>query len=101
MQNQFYYTRTVVVPPEEGETEVKTLTLLDSFNVNDVLKTYDKGNGERIVLLKDMHERWQDVDIKNAKGRVVNVKREKDIYQSEFTLNAEDNARFVKLTELS
>lgn len=98
MKNQFYYTRIVTVPPAEGETEVKTLELLDSFSLDLVQKTYDLGDGRRRVLLHDMHERWDDVGIKNAKGKVVNVKREKGIYQSEFTLNAADSAAFLALT---
>ena len=98
--NQFYYSRTIIVPPEEGQTEVTTKTLLDSFNINKVLKSYDKGNGERIVLLDDMHKRWQPIEVKNKQGRVTAIKREEDIYQSEFTLSGDDVERFIKATQI-
>ena len=100
MLNQFYYTRTISMPPEEGETEVKTINLLDSFNLSLVQKSYDLGDGRRRVLLHDMHERWKDVEITNTKGRIINMKREKDVYQSEFTLSGDDVERFVKTTQI-
>lgn len=90
MKNQFFYTRV------EGE---KTLT--DSFNVNKALRSVELEDGRTLVLLDDLHERSQDVpEIDLKTNKMKGTKRQRDTFQSEIYLNAEDAARFRKLIEL-
>jgi len=46
--------------------------------------------------LDDRHERSEDVPFRNAKGKV-EVKRERNTYQSEIELSKEDGERFLDL----
>jgi hypothetical protein len=90
MKNQFFYTRV------EGEK-----TLRDSFNVNKAVRSLELEDGRTLVLLDDLHERSQDVpDIDLKTNKMKGVKRQRDTFQSEIYLNAEDAARFRKLIEL-
>ena len=90
MKNQFYYTRV---------DEEKTFT--DSFNVNKAIRSVGLEDGRTLVLLDDLHERSQDVpDIDLKTNKMKGVKRQRDTFQSEIYLNAEDAARFRKLIEL-
>lgn len=90
MKNQFYYTRT------EGEKSFK-----DSLNINKVVRTVTLEDGRTLVLLDDIHERSQDVpDIDIKTNKMKGTKRQRDTFQSEIYLNAEDAARFEQLTSL-
>jgi len=90
MKNQFYYTRT------EGEKSFK-----DSFNINKAVRTVTLEDGRTLVLLDDLHERSQDVpDIDIKTNKMKGTKRQRDTFQSEIYLNAEDAARFEQLTSL-
>lgn len=85
--NQFFYSRV------EGD---KTFT--DSFNVNMVIRSVEYEDGTRLVLLNDIHERSREVPEINPKTNVIKgYKRQRDVFQSEIMLNAEDNARFKAL----
>ena len=90
MKNQFYYTRT------EGEKSFK-----DSLNINKVVRTVTLEDGRTLVLLDDLHERSQDVpDIDIKTNKMKGMKRQRDTFQSEIYLNAEDALRFEQLTSL-
>jgi hypothetical protein len=90
MKNQFFYTRV------EGEK-----TLRDSFNVNKAVRSLELEDGRTLVLLDDLHERSQEVpDIDLKTNKMKGVKRQRDTFQSEIYLSAEDAARFRKLIEL-
>lgn len=90
MKNQFYYTRT------EGEKSFK-----DSFNINKAVRTVTLEDGRTLVLLDDIHERSQDVpDVDLKTNKMKGMKRQRDTFQSEIYLNAEDAARFEQLTSL-
>jgi hypothetical protein len=90
MKNQFYYTRT------EGEKSFK-----DSFNINKAVRTVTLEDGRTLVLLDDLHERSQEVpDIDPKTNKMKGTKRQRDTFQSEIYLNAEDAARFEQLTSL-
>lgn len=89
MTNQFFYTR------KEGD---KSYT--DSFNVNKVIRTLEKEDGTVLVLIDDLHERSVDVpDIDPKNGKYRGTKRQRDAYQSEITISAEDYLRLRSLTE--
>ena len=90
MKNQFFYTRT------EGEKSFK-----DSFNVNKVVRSLTLEDGNTLVLLDDLHERSQDVpDIDLKTNKLKGTRRERNTFQSEIYLNAEDAARFEQSTSL-
>ena len=85
--NQFVYTRT------EGEKEYK-----DSFNLEKVIRSVEVEDGKRIVILDDFHERVEMVpDINVKTNKVVGTRRERNTYQSEIHLNAEDGKRFIEM----
>lgn len=89
-KNQFYYTR------KEGE---KTMT--DSFNVNKVIRTLTIEDGRTLVLLDDLHERVIEVPVYNpSTGKLKEMRRERNTYQSEVYLDEEDAKRFMTLTNL-
>jgi hypothetical protein len=90
MKNQFFYTRT------EGEKTFK-----DSLNINKVVRSITLEDGNTLVLLDDLHERSQEVpDIDPKTNKMKGTKRQRDTFQSEIYLNAEDAARFEQLTSL-
>ena len=90
MKNQFFYTRT------EGEKTFK-----DSLNINKVVRSITLEDGNTLVLLDDLHERSQDVpDIDIKTNKMKGTKRQRDTFQSEIYLNAEDALRFEQLTSL-
>ena len=96
--NQFYYTRKEpVAPTTEGE-ELTFKEYKDSINLDKVIRSIELDNGQRLVLLDDLHERVREVPVRNAKGAVTSIKREKDAFQSEIYLSAEDSERFVVAT---
>ena len=90
MKNQFFYKRV------EGE---KTFT--DSFNVNKAVRSVGLEDGRTLVLLDDLHERSQEVpEIDVRTNKVKGVKRQRDTFQSEIYLDAEDATRIKQLTSL-
>jgi hypothetical protein len=53
------------------------------------------------VLIDDLHERAENVpDVDPKTGKMKGVKRMRNTFQSEIYLNAEDAARFQKLTTI-
>jgi hypothetical protein len=90
MTNQFFYTRTT------GE---KSFT--DSFNLNKVIRSIENEDGTFLVLLDDIHERSHEVpDIDLKTNKMKGTKRQRDVFQSEITLSAEDAKRFKTLTQI-
>ena len=95
--NQFVYLRREQLSPIVGETEPKFVEFQDSFNLNKVLRSRELENGTRMVILDDLHERWQSIPITNKMGKIASYKREKDVFQSEILLEKIDADRFIKL----
>lgn len=85
--SQFFYSRV------EGE---KTFT--DSLNTEKVIRSVEYEDGTRLVLLDDLHERSRDVaDVDVKTNMIKGYKRQRDVFQSEILLSAEDNIRFKAL----
>lgn len=100
-KNQFFYQRREQIPPSEGETEIKFRNFRDSFNVDMIIRSLELDNGRVLVLLNDIHERPQEIPIKSNKGTITGYKRERNVFQTEITLeNSEDVERFYKLTTI-
>ena len=95
MNAQFFYTRTEIKQPNEGETELKNEKWIDSFNPNMVIRTAEYP-GELIVLLNDGHEVTEEFKIsdKNGKPEVVRKRRWQ---QSQIVIKGEDINRFRQL----
>jgi hypothetical protein len=90
MTNQFFYTRVV---------NDKSFT--DSFNLNKVIRSIENEDGTFLVLLDDIHERSHEVpDIDLRTNKMKGTKRQRDVFQSEITLSAEDGQRFKNLTQI-
>lgn len=96
--NQFFYKRKEVLRPQPGDTEPKFSEGTDSFNLDKVIRSIQLDTGGRLVLLDDLHERFREVEVTNSKGKVTAIKREKDVFQSEITLNDEDSKAFIVAT---
>ena len=99
MNEQFFYTRKVQVPPKEGETEAQFVEYLDSFQINKVIRSMELEDGSRLILLDDIHERIQDMPITSNKGRTTGYKKERGTFQSELYLNKKDSDRFRAFTQ--
>ncbi len=90
MTNQFFYTR---VTGEKSYT--------DSFNLNKVIRSIENEDGTFLVLLDDIHERSHEVpDIDLRTNKMKGTKRQRDVFQSEINLSAEDATRFKNLTQI-
>ena len=98
--NQFYYTRKEPIKPVEGEEEkeLQYQEYQDSLNLDKVIRSIGLEDGQRLVLLDDLHERYKEVPIRNKQGKVTSIKQVKDAFQSEIYLNADDSVRFVTAT---
>lgn len=97
--NQFFYTRK---EPIAGTDPVEFKDYLDSFNVEKIIRTITVENGNRLVLLDDIHERAMEVpqyDLKTGKPK--GVKRERNTYQTEVYLSPEDSERFEKIMSIT
>ena len=99
MTNQFVYTEEVTIPAKEKGGESTKELRQNSFNVNLVIRTLSLDDGGLLVLLNDLHERWQDIPKINKNG-VKSMSREKDTFQSEIRLSKEDKESFFKLTKI-
>jgi hypothetical protein len=97
MKNQFFYQKKEMLPPQEGDTEPKFFEGLDSFNLEKVIRSISIPDGQRLILLDDLHERVHEVEIKNKQGKVTSIKRERDAFQSEIYLSPTDSMRFMEI----
>jgi hypothetical protein len=96
--NQFFYTRK---EPIQGTDPLEFKEHLDSFNIKKVIRTIIVENGNRLVLLDDIHERSTEVpDVNPKNGQTRGFKRERNTYQTEIYLNLEDSERFVKVMNI-
>lgn len=95
---QFFYTRK---EPIAGTDPVEFKEYLDSFNTEKVIRTIVVENGNRLVLLDDIHERSIEVPDINPKTRTVKgMKRERNTYQTEIYLEPEDSDRFIQIMSI-
>jgi hypothetical protein len=96
--NQFFYTRK---EPVQGTDPLEFKEHLDSFNIEKVIRTIIVENGNRLVLLDDIHERSTEVpDVNPKNGQTRGFKRERNTYQTEIYLSLEDSERFVKMMNI-
>ena len=112
-KTQFVYKREVIHPPikedvEKGiiGTDGYTETVLDSFNLDCIIRSITVDDGRLLVLLDDLHERYENkpqVHPKTGapkfdrKGQMM-FERVKETFQSEIYLSVEEKEQFFKLT---
>ena len=95
--NQFVYTQKDPIPEKEGEFK----TFKASFNIEKCIRSIGLDDGRVLVLLDDIHQRPQQVEIRNKAGKVTGYKREMNVFQSEIYLSEKDDIdRFYKLTTI-
>jgi hypothetical protein len=99
MKNQFFYTRKEISGGTPEAPEYKEFR--DSFNVDKVIRSITLEDGRILVLFDDMHERAQEVpDVDPKTKKMKGMKRERNMYQTEIFLDADDAERFFELTGL-
>lgn len=99
MKNQFFYTRREISGGTPEAPEYKEFR--DSFNVNKVIRSITLEDGRVLVLFDDMHERAQEVpDVDPKTKRMKGMKRERNMYQTEIFLDADDAKRFFELASV-
>ena len=100
MRNQFFYTRKEpsAIKIEGKEQEFKIYR--DSFNIEKVIRTITMSDERLLVLLDDLHQRYEEVPLKSLKGNPKGTKRELNTFQTEIFLENSDAARFYKLTNI-
>jgi len=100
MKNQFFYTRKEISGGTPEAPEYKEFR--DSFNINKVIRSITLEDGRILVLFDDMHERAQEVpDVDPKTKKMKGMKRERNIYQTEIFLDAEDAKRFYEFTTIN
>jgi hypothetical protein len=106
MRNQFIYTEEVNLPKIEENipkgidaVEARTIIKKNSLNVDMIIRTIMLDNEGLLVLMDDLHERWQDKPNLNKNGKRT-LGREKDTFQSEIYLSKEDGIRLLELTDI-
>ena len=100
-QNQFWYTRKEVAPASKDSAEdVKVIEYLDSFNLEEVLRTVQNEDGTLLVALKDGHEESRQVGWEPAKGKSAPTPIKARIWvQSRITLEGADVARYRNISK--
>jgi hypothetical protein len=115
-KTQFVFKREVVIPPVKEDLENGTLgtdgytnIVLDSFDVERVVRSITMDDGGLLVLLDDLHERFETQPQTHPKtgapkfdkkGQMM-FERLKNTFQSEIQLNSEDAKDFYKLVAIN
>jgi hypothetical protein len=99
MKNKFFYTRKEISGGTPEAPEYKEFR--DSFNVDKVIRSITLEDGRILVLFDDMHERAQEVpDVDPKTKKMKGMKRERNMYQTEIFLDADDAERFFELISI-
>ena len=99
MKNQFFYTRKELKSGTPDNPVYNTFR--DSINMNKVIRSVGIEDGRLLILLDDLHERAQETpDVDPRTNKVKGMKRQKNTFQSEIYLEAEDVQRFYEATSI-
>lgn len=112
-KTQFVYKREINVPPIKEDTEKGVLgtdgytkIVLDSFDIERVIRTIITDDDRMLLLLDDLHERYETkpkVHPKTGapkfdrKGQMM-FEKVKETFQSEIYISKEEGEQFLKLT---
>lgn len=99
MKNQFFYTRKEL---KSGTPDNPVYNIFrDSINMNKVIRSVGIEDGRLLILLDDLHERAQEVpEVDLRTNKVKGIKRQRNTFQSEIYLEAEDVERFYEATSI-
>lgn len=99
MKNQFFYTRKEL---KSGTPDNPVYNIFrDSINMNKVIRSVSIEDGRLLILLDDLHERAQEVpEVDVRTNKVKGIKRQRNTFQSEIYLEAEDVERFYEATSI-
>jgi hypothetical protein len=99
MKNQFFYTRKEL---KSGTPDNPVYNIFrDSINTNKVIRSVGIEDGRLLILLDDLHERAQEVpEVDLRTNKVKGIKRQRNTFQSEIYLEAEDVERFYEATSI-
>lgn len=95
---QFFFTR------KYTDAASVEKTAKDSFNIDSVMFTTEQEDGTRVVILNNGHaeSRYDNYPVvKNGKVIGQEFRKESAWYESQITLNKEDNNRFVNYFDTS
>ena len=102
-KSMFFYERKEPIKPTAetlANAPLEYAYFTDSFNLNKVVRSVVVETGETLVLLDDIHQRLQEVPVRNKQGKVTAVKNVMNTFQSEIYLQEVDAIRFRKLTSV-
>jgi len=99
MRNQFVYSSRVELQVQVEGQEKQFKDLQNSFSLDMVLLSIETPTG-RTVVLNHIHERTQEVPVRNKQGKITAMRNERGMYQTEVALNQEDSERFLKVTSV-
>ncbi len=98
-KNQFIYTRKTPMTPDHKdyvEGGENMIIVRDSLNVTKIIRCITMDNGDLLVLMDDLHQRKQEVPIRNKKGQITGMKNEVNAFQSEVTILREQVVEFYQ-----
>jgi hypothetical protein len=116
LKTQFVYKREIKVPPVQEDAEKGivgsdgyTKIVEDSFDIERVIRTITIDDGKLLVLLDDLHERFEDRPMVHPKTKApkftkkgeMMFERVKDTFQSEIYLSKEEAEQYRKLTTIN
>jgi hypothetical protein len=115
-KTQFFYKREITIPPVEEDKEKGieaedgyTKTVLDSFDIERIIRTVVMDDGKRLVLLDDLHERYENrpkthpktgAPRFDKKGHMM-FERVKDVFQSEIVLSEAEGDELMEIIALN
>jgi len=102
MGKQFFYTRKQVMPaPKGSDKEILIKECLDSFDVDEVLRTVENEDGTITVALKDGHEESRPVGREPSKGNKEGALIKARVWvQSQIQLEGVDIVRFREISKV-
>ena len=102
MGKQFFYTRKQVLPaPKDSDKEILIKECIDSFDIEEVLRTVENEDGSLLVALKDGHEESRPVGREPSKnGKEGALIKARIWVQSQIELEGVDVARFRNVAKV-
>lgn len=98
IKNQFAYSVKVIEGKDDQGVDIIG-HVKQTFNIEYVIRSIALKGGGLMVILDDGHERSEDVPVKDKKGKI-EMRRERNRFQSEIELLPEDAERFLEMVTL-
>ena len=101
-KSQFFYNvqQQIDTPIINGEVQpAQFKDLQHSFSLDLVLVSIETPTG-RTVVLNHMHERNEEIPVRNKQGKVTSVRNQRGMFQTEIQLSSEDSVRFIEASSI-